>query len=701
MKKILCLFIISILANYHISTLSAQVPTTPGSYQWVKGFGSAFQMSGEDEKITSMKFDYEGNLIVCGKLVGFPHIQGLGGKKDSILTNRWQKPSVFQGFISKYDCNGNLLWFRELNDSINNTAIHDFVLDSMGNIYAFATCNIGGENIYFNDSLFAPWSFSPSIQGPQIMMKINKNGSMNWVWAQAYNASNYVVLYSENYLSYSNLTPNCLAIHNDTLSLLIAGGGLLGTMNLGNIPIYTGINILRYTLQGQLTDISLIDSVGYYTSAGFGIDKQGNYTAIANFGSSVNKFLDSTYSRSTASTFNPLSTIIKFNRNHVIRHIELGDSTFAKAIDFNATDNSFNILGGGGYGKPIYGGYATHLSAPGFGKILGTGVIKFNNLSDFNWGQCPDSTGGNRGFFSITSDPNQDVYGHLPFNDILKFQNLSLSIPHTQFRANIVKLSRNTGTLLSRLPDLNTTTVNSSTNLAAYQNLLINETGNLYITGNMTSNNVVAGLDTAYYYGGQNDMFIIKYGNNCGNTSSLITAAAPIEVLAKCNNNSIKLTWKDISNTEDKYYIYRSLTASSGFAKIDSVAANTTQYIDNAVSSGTNYWYAVSAHNNMGEGYQSNIDSSTLCGVGINEINTNNHLVVYPNPAYQSLVISQQSMINTVEVSNVLGQRLNIEIKGLKTNNCELNTENLPSGIYFIKTTDTKGDVLNGKFVKE
>jgi hypothetical protein len=394
----------------------------------------------------------------------------------------------------------------------------------------------------------------------------------------------------------------------------------------------------------------------------------------------------------------------------VIRHIEFGDSTGAGAIDFNSHDNSFNILGGGGYGKPIYGGYSTHLYTTIFGRMAGSAAMRFDDLTALKWGQCPDTTGGSNGLFSIVSDINKDVYSSLPFTRTVRFQNFSATTPVNQFRDLIVKLSKNNGTLLSHLPDLNTTIVNSSSNFAAYQNLLINETGNLYATGNMTSNNVVAGMDTAFYYGGQNDMFIIKYGNNCSNTSSLITAAAPIEVNAKCNTNAIQINWKDISTTEDKYYIYRSLTATSGFSKIDSVAANTTQYLDNTVSSGTNYWYAVSAHNNMGEGYLSTADSSMLCGVGIDDATMNNvKLVVYPNPVSNVLICKCANMlINTIEIHNVLGQNVlavtpsPLERAGVRSmGDVSMDVSKLSSGVYFIKTTDKNGNVMNGKFVKE
>ncbi|MFM2048348.1 MAG: hypothetical protein RI955_896, partial [Bacteroidota bacterium] len=110
MKKIITLFIISILAlniPSCIFSLSfgegwgeavfAQVPTAPGSYQWVKGFGSANQTSGQDEMVNAMKLDNEGNIIVCGRVMGYTNVQGLGGKKDSLISNRWQNANNFQG----------------------------------------------------------------------------------------------------------------------------------------------------------------------------------------------------------------------------------------------------------------------------------------------------------------------------------------------------------------------------------------------------------------------------------------------------------------------------------------------------------------------------------------------------------------------------------------------------------------------------
>ncbi|MFM2225805.1 MAG: hypothetical protein RJA07_2007 [Bacteroidota bacterium] len=102
-------------------------------------------------------------------------------------------------------------------------------------------------------------------------------------------------------------------------------------------------------------------------------------------------------------------------------------------------------------------------------------------------------------------------------------------------------------------------------------------------------------------------------------------------------------------------------------------------------------------------------DTSSGVGDGVREVESRKSRtfgIVYPNPASQSIVISHQYPklnweVNTIEVTNLLGQQQNVIVEKLTTENCQLNTANLPSGIYFIKATDVNGNVMNGKFVKE
>ena len=91
-------------------------------------------------------------------------------------------------------------------------------------------------------------------------------------------------------------------------------------------------------------------------------------------------------------------------------------------------------------------------------------------------------------------------------------------------------------------------------------------------------------------------------------------------------------------------------------------------------------------------------------GMGVEPIaNSGGQLVVYPNPTSNQLtVVSHQFSVKIIEVRNVLGQIVNCKLVfDNSTDNCKLTTENLPSGIYFIKAADANGNVRNAKFVKE
>ncbi|MFM2049242.1 MAG: hypothetical protein RI955_1790, partial [Bacteroidota bacterium] len=104
-------------------------------------------------------------------------------------------------------------------------------------------------------------------------------------------------------------------------------------------------------------------------------------------------------------------------------------------------------------------------------------------------------------------------------------------------------------------------------------------------------------------------------------------------------------------------------------------------------------------------------DSLTLCSdtsncrtvvvSGVEEVE-NSSFSIYPNPCGEKLLVTgYQLLVNTIEITDVLGRVYSIPPYERGLGGLELNTENLPSGIYFIKATDNKGNVFNAKFVKE
>ena len=88
---------------------------------------------------------------------------------------------------------------------------------------------------------------------------------------------------------------------------------------------------------------------------------------------------------------------------------------------------------------------------------------------------------------------------------------------------------------------------------------------------------------------------------------------------------------------------------------------------------------------------------------GVNPLtNDKAQLVVYPNPCSKLLVISQLLLGNTkIEVFDVLGRKFENLIMSKFENKIQIEVSNLPSGIWFLKTTDIKGFQHTVKFVKE
>ncbi|MFM2225174.1 MAG: hypothetical protein RJA07_1376 [Bacteroidota bacterium] len=101
-------------------------------------------------------------------------------------------------------------------------------------------------------------------------------------------------------------------------------------------------------------------------------------------------------------------------------------------------------------------------------------------------------------------------------------------------------------------------------------------------------------------------------------------------------------------------------------------------------------------------GYDSTITFTTNIGINDESNSLNNKLSIYPNPAKEWLMINDKWLVvNTIEITDVLGRIQNIIVEKINTNDLRLMTERLPSGIYFIKAIDTNGNILNSKFVKE
>lgn len=91
-----------------------------------------------------------------------------------------------------------------------------------------------------------------------------------------------------------------------------------------------------------------------------------------------------------------------------------------------------------------------------------------------------------------------------------------------------------------------------------------------------------------------------------------------------------------------------------------------------------------------------------ICGsasTGINNVDKDMKLIIYPNPATDHIIIefsNQNILINySVKITNTLGQiLLNMPLNSLSTN---VNLNNLNNGVYFVNIIDTNGSIIDIK----
>jgi fibronectin type 3 domain-containing protein len=102
------------------------------------------------------------------------------------------------------------------------------------------------------------------------------------------------------------------------------------------------------------------------------------------------------------------------------------------------------------------------------------------------------------------------------------------------------------------------------------------------------------------------------------NPSSPYAPSAPSGVTAEWDEyyGAVLISWDWVSDV-DRYYVYRSSSASGSYSKIGTAYSN--YYEDTGLSANTTYYYKVSAYNNYGEGSKSSyvsVKTSSSSGSG-------------------------------------------------------------------------------------
>lgn len=190
-----------------------------------------------------------------------------------------------------------------------------------------------------------------------------------------------------------------------------------------------------------------------------------------------------------------------------------------------------------------------------------------------------------------------------------------------------------------------------------------------------------------------NIFFNLNPGNFTMVSPKPLNSNATINLTANLNwpQKAVTLNWNDQFNNESYFVIERSLNNNSNFVIIDSVGADITTYVDNsaAINSTSNHYYKVYAINAVGSSSKSN--EATYQPSSVNELNLEQALNFYPNPAKDQLNINFKEPIQSemeLKVIDVTNKTLHSFTMKKGNQFQQVDISHLATGSYWIIATN-------------
>jgi hypothetical protein len=673
----------------------AQAPNAKGNWQWLSGMGSSGQVGGaSDEIIMQMKMDKMGNTYVCGRMYDNPFVKSNGQHANRTpINNHLQLFNRPNGFVAKYNCDGQLLWYKTIGDTAIGCDVCQMIIDTAGNLILFInSAQVPSANFYIDNTLIIPKASSSYTSDNGVLLKLDQNGNLIWYWTPTSQFGNQTHLKFSAMAGASNISDrveNVTILSNDTINIFMridtSFTGLDG-LYLVDFNAATG----QYLNAHQIINPTIGSAWGgaaYYGSLGKDID--GNFLYSATISNSPFIFLDSTINTPMILA---KGVVFKFNRTHLINYMFLHDSATIYASNFDNIENGFELsIAADHYGR-VYGNF---INGASYGVLT-----HFSGFKNFKWGVSSDTAVGG-GFMAICSDKRNNIYASLNSGNYVSIQGITYSSGTNMGYNNQIFQFHDQDSIIQKVfPDR----PEPNNNYVLYTHIATNEKGDLIASG-FNDITFTAGQDTAFFSGGVNDMFVIKYGYSCSSDSALIEPVATDGLIATCSMDSIHLGWDDISNIEWGYHIYRAVNNRNGvYQLIASTQKNVNSFYDNTIKTDSSYYYKVAAFNNVSDGVISNIDSVLSCKPkGINDFTYHkNALKIYPNPTQTGQFTIDVNDVNNsnaqLQISNYIGQILidkQIQLHQ-NFNQYKIDLSNYSSGTYLV-TVKTSTGMYNQK----
>ncbi|MBE9468226.1 MAG: endonuclease [Bacteroidetes bacterium] len=203
----------------------------------------------------------------------------------------------------------------------------------------------------------------------------------------------------------------------------------------------------------------------------------------------------------------------------------------------------------------------------------------------------------------------------------------------------------------------------------------------------MEGNSQILGTKATFYASKQGNYYVEVFKNENSSTSSYFTLTLnnlPI------SNFSYVINGKTVSFTDKSSY------GTSFLWNFNDGFTNQSKNPIHSFSSYENYKVVYTVTNICGS--TSSSQDILLKGNSINSIDENHNINIYPNPANNILTLSTDSNNESVEIYNIIGEKVLSFYKQNST--LQININNLKKGMYFIKICDNKLGIKTSSFIK-
>ncbi len=637
-----------------------------GNFIWAKGFDGNYGSASSDFFPTGIAVDNANNVFTTGYVNN--NTVDFDPSTSGTYTVSFSS-SVYESYVTKLDASGNFVWANKYGNNTQHLTNNAIALDAAGNVY------FGGKfggNVDFDASAA---TFTLSSTGISDMNVTKLNNAGGFIWSKKIGIAS-----QSNYVT-------ALTVDNFG-SILLAG--------------YEGTASQKIIKLSPLGNVIWTSSYNFCTINAITTDAIGNVYSTGDFNNSNSNF------GSTSVLLSPNGL-----KDVFISKLDSGGNAIY-ALKVGSTSNDI------GRGIAVTNSYGVYVTG------------EFNGTADFNPTAGTYTMANTYGVSTFVLKLTSPCTASISVNSGTICSGQSFTF--TPSGANSYTYSTGSSVFTPTASGLNYTVTGTTSGGCvgtAISNVSVLTSPTITSVSNSGNNNICSGNSVSLYLSGWSGPTLTSYTwSTGGNTSNITVTPTVTTVYSVVVTNTLGCTSSPLSFTQTvlpapSVTVTSSAPVSlcagqSATITITGTAPtsftgnvnNTTPEIPGGAPSLSGFYVitpTVTTYQQI-KVNQSGTCTKTFyynqvvvdCGpVGINEIDNNNTISIYPNPANDFMTISlvaESADATTIYIVNAIGEIVLAE-KAMSSNTT-LNTSNLTNGIYFIKVESKNGSAIK-KFIKQ